>query len=174
MFLFHINIGGSSAISSGTDINNWKQAILTSPPLQFISITSDGWLVWYLSRFSSTVIGQLDKRGQWREPIENNWKNTLKHTLVDTQPKAAFPPQELYPGTRDFGPVLSAFPPREPGTKSSGGSTFLKVLNFRGRDLGAEHADWLSSRNHHIRIIYWNITVIVSWNVVLKVFQARM
>ncbi len=45
LFLFHNNIGGSPAISSGTDINNCKQAILTSPPLQLISITSDGWLV---------------------------------------------------------------------------------------------------------------------------------
>ncbi len=32
--------------------------------------------------------------------------------------KAPFPPQELYPGTRDFGSVLSVFPPQEPGSKS--------------------------------------------------------
>ncbi len=29
---------------------------------------------------------------------------------------AAFPQQELYPGTRDFGPVLVVFPPQEPGS----------------------------------------------------------
>ncbi len=37
--------------------------------------------------------------------------------VFGVQPKALFPPQELSPGTRDFGPVLGVFPPREPGSK---------------------------------------------------------
>ncbi len=48
-------------------------------------------------------------------------------------------------------------------------STFSKVQNFRGRDLGAQYADWLSSRSIISTTIYshnfQNITVIVSWNV---------
>ncbi len=93
-----------------------------------------------------------------------------------------FLPQGLLPETRDFGAVLCVFPRSNKDLKMcpsespcSQSSTFSKVQNFRGWDLGAEHADWLRSRSivfqpPFIRNFYYckNITVIVTWNVVLK------
>jgi len=41
------------------------------------------------------------------------------------------------------------------------GSTFSKFRNFRGWDLGAEHADWLSSRGNFISTIVFLKSVAV-------------